>query len=67
MKRKMEVRDWIDQEFKGNRRPTPTTVRRWIQRGVIDGVQIGGRYYVVIDESAITGDDVVDKILSDAA
>lgn len=64
---KMEVRDWIDTEFKGPRRPTPTTVRRWIQRGVIDGVQIGGRYYVIVDENAITGDDVVDKILSDAA
>ncbi len=58
--------EWIEIRFgSAKKKPHPASVRRWIDRGDIPGKRIGGRYYVEIDgESASTGNDLADKVLS---
>jgi hypothetical protein len=58
--------EWIALRFgDAKKKPHPTSVRRWIGRGDIPGKQIGGRYYVEIDEERrITGNELVDKVMN---
>jgi len=41
--------------------PSPSTIRRWIDNGDLEGKIIGGNYYVLVQET--TGDPLVDSVL----
>ncbi len=62
LQKKMGIPEYIRTEFTPNSRPHPTTVIRQIERGDLNGVKIGGRWYVIKDMS--TGDPLADEILS---
>ncbi|HEY8386512.1 MAG TPA: hypothetical protein VIK82_09875 [Porticoccaceae bacterium] len=57
--------EWIERRFgDAKKKPHPSSVRRWIENGVLPGKKIGGRFYVEIDdERNSTGDELVDRVL----
>jgi len=58
-------REWIAMRFtRAQKKPHPSSVRRWVESGDLPGKKIGGRWYVDIDAEAIsTGNELADKVL----
>lgn len=63
-KRKMSIEQYLDREFTLESRPTPKTVRNWLEKGVIDGVKLGGNWYVY--ETVTEADRLVERVLRSA-
>lgn len=57
--------EWIDRRFgDAQKKPTATSVRRWIENGDLPGEKIGGRWFVEVDSTKITtGNDLADRVL----
>lgn len=64
--KKIKLSKWIEKEFVPGSEPTQATVRRWIERGDINGVKLGETYYVYYDEFD-TGNELADIILKETA
>lgn len=45
-RRKMSIDQYLDQEFVPGSQPCRKTVVNWIKAGVVDGVELGGKYWV---------------------
>lgn len=63
--RKMSIDEYLEREFTEGSRPTRRTVVNWIKTGVIEGVELGGKFWVY--EPEITdADSLVQKVLRSA-
>ena len=51
-RKKQKVSLWVQENFTADSRPSVNTVKGWIRDRMIDGVMIGGLYYVYEDQSA---------------
>jgi hypothetical protein len=63
-RRKMSVTEYCDREFTPESRPCEKTVIRWIQNDIIEGVQIGKRWWVY--ETVTEADRLVENVLRSA-
>lgn len=63
-KRKMSIEQYLEREFTPESRPTQKTVKNWINKGVVDGVKFGGRYWVY--ETVTEADRMVERVLRSA-
>lgn len=52
IRRKQKAAAWALANFTDDSRPSINTVKKWINEGTIDGIIIGGLYYVYEDQSA---------------
>lgn len=50
-RRKMSIREYLDREFTPDSAPSPSTVRNWIDKGIIPGERIDKSYWVYADVS----------------
>lgn len=50
MNKLMLVSEFQRLRFKGGKKPSTRTIRRWIIAGVLPGERIGGRYFVDITQ-----------------
>jgi len=57
--------EWLERRFgDAQKRPAPSSVRRWLEAGELAGEKIGGRWFVEYDPQAIhTGSEIADRIL----
>ncbi len=46
----MKLSQYRQKQFVEGSRPTISTLKRWIDKGEIDGERIGGNYYVRVGE-----------------
>ncbi|MCU7836488.1 MAG: hypothetical protein KZQ83_14720 [gamma proteobacterium symbiont of Taylorina sp.] len=60
--RLMSVRDYIDLNFVGNDKPTPKTIKNWIDKGILPGKKLGGKFWVDLSQES-TGNNLADQIL----
>lgn len=42
----MKLSKWVSREFTNGSEPCGTTLKNWIEKGEIDGIKIGGQYYI---------------------
>ncbi|OBU52262.1 helix-turn-helix domain-containing protein [Stenotrophomonas maltophilia] len=58
---------WLERYFDPSSRPDTQKLQRWLREGKIPGRKVGGSWY--IDEHAwlAGGDDLVARVLADAA
>lgn len=61
----MSPSEWLERRFgDARKRPTPSSVRRWLEAGELPGEKIGGRWFVEYDPQAPnTGSEIANKIL----
>lgn len=65
---RVSIHTWLEQEFAPADRPTPATVRRWIDgKKLPGGEKIGTKYYVDLDVWQARGNPLVMKVLQAAA
>ncbi len=57
----MSIEEYLSREFTQESRPCRKTVVNWIKSGVVDGVELGGKYWVY--ETATEADKLVEKVL----
>ena len=50
-RKKMSISQYIEREFTPGSEPARKTVLNWIKDGAIEGIEIGGKYYVYEDNS----------------
>lgn len=55
------IEAYIEKTFAPGSEPHPSTVRRWIESGKLNGQKMGGRWYVKTDEP--TNDPRANEIL----
>ncbi|WP_432473300.1 hypothetical protein [Amphritea sp. HPY] len=63
--RKMSIDEYLDQEFTADSRPCRKTVVNWIKKGVVPGVELGGKFWVY--EQITVADQLIDKVLRKAS
>lgn len=63
-RRKMSIEKYLEAEFEPDSRPCRKTVVNWIKNGVIDGVELGGKYWVY--EEITEADLLVERVLKSA-
>lgn len=61
-RRKMSIEEYLDREFTEESRPTRKTVVNWIKKGTVEGVELGGKFWVY-EEAATEADRLVDRVL----
>jgi len=59
----ISVREYIDTNFTGKDKPTPRTIRNWIDKGELAGKKIGGKIWVELSLVS-TGNPLADKVLN---
>lgn len=64
-RRKMSIDQYLEREFSPGSEPCRKTVINWIKAGVIDGVELGGKYWVYEPYMTET-DNMVDRVLRSA-
>ena len=63
MMKLIKISEWIDKTFSEDSAPNPSTVRRWIERGYVQGKQIGNLWFIIeVDNKK----SLIDKVLHDA-
>lgn len=62
---KVRVSEWIAQNFAAGSQPAEATVRKWIRAGKVQGVIIGGSYYVEVGDAITTGNALADRVLAE--
>lgn len=45
-RRKMSIDEFLDREFTPESRPCRKTVVNWIKQGIVDGTELGGKFWV---------------------
>lgn len=60
-RRKMSIDEYCEREFTDGSAPSRRTVVNWINKGVIEGVCLGGKYWVY--EAITEADLIVEKVL----
>ena len=61
----MSIEQYIEKEFTEGSGPTRKTVINWIKKGIVPGVELGGKYWVY--EQNTVADLMVEKVLRKAS
>ena len=63
----MLASQFAEQHFADGSRPSASTLRRWIDEGVLPGRRIGNNYYVDIHRYSAVNDQLVLKVLENVS
>lgn len=61
----MLLSEFSRRHFSEGSRPSLSTLRRWIERGLLPGRRFGTQYYVDYSLYRAQGDELVEKVLND--
>ncbi|OOG61403.1 hypothetical protein B0E46_15600 [Rhodanobacter sp. B04] len=59
----MTPRAWAEKTFVEGSAPPETTLRRWMQEGIVPSKKIGGSWFIDDDAWSAEGDDLVQRVL----
>jgi hypothetical protein len=65
IQKKMSIEAYIKREFTVGSEPSRKTIVTWIKKGIIQGVELGGKYWVYEQISA--ADELVNSVLRKAS
>lgn len=62
----MLLSEWRDQRFVGTRKPSVSTIKRWIESGDLPGRKIGGLYYIDLtaESKVFSNNDLINAVLN---
>ena len=63
----MLASQFAKQHFVNGSRPSASTLRRWIDDGVLPGCRIGNNYYVDMQRYSAANDQLVQKVLENVS
>jgi hypothetical protein len=61
--RLMTPRAWAEKHFAEGSLPAETTLRRWMQEGIVPSRKIGGSWFIDDDSWTSGDDDLVQRVL----
>lgn len=59
----MSLKSFKSHYFADGEAPTDRTIKNWIDKEVIDGRKIGGKYFVNIQKFELTDNELVNSVL----
>lgn len=54
---------WSERHFAAGSEPAETTLRRWMQEGIVPSKKIGGSWFIDDDAWTSTDDELVQRVL----